>query len=86
MPLSLGRVEYNYHDAQDTTFTTVGTVPATTNSRHFVPVGTGSSDWDYEEPVFVDGVFVGFAIHAWSGTGDLGDRIYLDRLATFRCG
>lgn len=86
VPLSLGRVEYNYQDTQDTTFTTVGTAPTTTNSRSFAPSGIGSADFDYEEPVFVDGVFVGLAIHSTSRT-NTGDKvIYLDRKATFSSG
>ena len=59
--LSLGRVEFNYHDTQDTTLTNDGTVPTTNDDSSFAPVGV-STRYEYLEPVFVDGVFIGYCI------------------------
>ena len=84
VPLTLGRVEYNYLDTQDTTLVSDGTVSAATDSR-FLTVSGLSTLYEYEEPVFVDGVFVGYHIQT-NFYGPSATLIFLDRKATVSAG
>lgn len=84
VPLTLGRVDINSQSTIDKTFETVGTVGAISDSRSFTAT-TLTTYYDYEESVYVDGVFIGKCIQvSTAGGGTI--TVYLDRRATASAG
>ncbi len=84
VPLTLGRVDINSKSTIEKTFENVGTVGAISESRSFTATSL-SPYYDYEESVYVDGVFIGKCIQvSTSGAGTI--TVYLDRKATASAG
>ena len=95
IPLTLGRVEINHANTQDTTFTSLGTVSAgMTNQRYFrmtvsssalnsgVPLvlSTISSPRKYHgKAIYMDSVFVGFMTMAVLQSNGTDVYVYVDR-------
>ena len=84
VPLTLGRVDINSQSTIEKTFENVGTVGAISNSRSFTATSL-SPYYDYEESVYVDGVFIGKCIQV-STAGGGAITVYLDRRATASAG
>jgi len=80
VPLSLGRVDTNSQSTIEKTFSSIGVTGSISNSRSFSPTSLAFY-YNYEEPVYVDGVFIGKHIHT-STTGAGVNTIFLDRRAT----
>ena len=90
IPLTLGRVDINYANMQDTTTNTIlishlagiGTTAQNYLQSNLGNTGAPLGDLTdprkhYEKPIYVDGVFVGFFVGSESPAGVT--RIYLDR-------
>jgi hypothetical protein len=84
VPLTLGRVDINSKSTIEKTFENIGTVGSISNSRSFTATSL-SPYYDYEESVYVDGVFIGKCIQV-STTGGGTITVYLDRRATASAG
>lgn len=91
MPLSLGRVELNYANTRNTTFTDIGNPTATSNKNYFdITVTHGhnflSSTSDkrnhHGKPVFKNGEFLGFITFAYLRTDYSTVRVFVDRIIT----
>ena len=92
MPLSLGRVELNYANTRNTTFTDIGN-PLATTGTHFFEItvsqngddllsSTSSPRNHHGKPVFKNGEFLGFITFASLNTDYSTVRVYVDRLIT----
>ncbi len=91
MPLSLGRVELNYANTRNTTFTDIGNPTATSNKNYFdITVTHGhnflSSTSDkrnhHGKPVFKNGEFLGFITFAYLRQDYSTVRVFVDRIIT----
>jgi len=83
LPLTLGRVDYQYSNTTDSSFSNRGSVSATTNSKYFTCSTTTALI--YNEPLYVDGVFIGKFVYQVTNSSNV-SVVYIDRKATFSSG
>jgi hypothetical protein len=95
IPLTLGRVEINYANTQDTTFTSLGTVSTGMTNQRYIKMTVSSSVLSssvplvlssnasprkyHGKPIFVDNVFVGFMTMAVLQSNGTDVYVYVDR-------
>jgi len=92
MPLSLGRVELNYANTRNTTFTDIGNPTATSNKWYFdITVSQNGDDFlsstssprnHHGKPVFKNGEFLGFITFVYLQTDYSTVRVFVDRIIT----
>jgi len=95
IPLSLGRVDINYANTQDTTFTSLGTVSTGMTGQRYIKMTVSSSETDgaipkvlstdskprrhHGKPIYIDSVFVGFITMAVLQSNGTDVYVYVDR-------
>ena len=95
IPLTLGRVEINYANTQDTTFTSLGTVSTGMTNQRYIKMTVSSSNLSSGVPlvlssnisprkyhgksIFIDSVFVGFITMAVLQSNGTDVYVYVDR-------
>jgi len=93
IPLTLGRVEVNYANTQDTTFSDLGTASSTQTDIRYVETTSQSylstiaiQRKYHNKPLYIEEQFVGFIIGAQFQTDYSTVRVYLDRKVSYSSG